>query len=74
MTRFEEKGCDLQMGALSVAQSKQRFTRTCDLCIMRGRNASCDSCPVKSAYETTQWLFSEVYNRKARVFKSESIA
>lgn len=51
MTAFEEKGCTLQMESTSTHEARQRFERSCNLCCSKGRNVSCDRCPINACHE-----------------------
>ena len=51
MTRFEEKGVELQQNSVTKFQARTRFEHSCELCCTRGMRISCDRCAIRVAHE-----------------------
>lgn len=47
--RFEERGVALQDNARNFRQARRLFDKSCTLCMLYGRNADCDACPIREA-------------------------
>ena len=58
--KFIETGIRLQRDAVSKADAGKRLAASCNICSMHGFNISCDSCPIKAAYELTISAFADI--------------
>jgi len=59
VTRFEERGAEMQRMSASRFEAEKRFEYSCRLCCNRGMNIECRSCAIKSAHE----IFISALNR-----------
>lgn len=51
MTRFEERGVELQQDSVSRFQAEKRFEYSCNLCCNRGYRIECECCAIRIAHE-----------------------
>ncbi len=49
MTRFEERGIEIQYNARSISAANKRFQSSCDKCCSRGLRIDCDRCAIAVA-------------------------
>jgi hypothetical protein len=46
MTRFEERGIDIQYSSRSAKEAKSSFEKSCEICATQGKFISCDKCAI----------------------------
>ena len=53
MTKFEQRGVELQYDSDSRKEAIQRFSYSCDVCCDRGLRIECDRCATKATHDLT---------------------
>lgn len=51
MTKFENKGCELQHTARDLEEAHRRFDYSCRVCCERGIRLECDRCGIRTTHE-----------------------
>lgn len=51
MSRFQERGIEMQRESITRAEADRNMTRSCSICCSRGLCASCDGCPIAAAHK-----------------------
>lgn len=54
MTKFEEKGVELQFSCNSEHQADKMFSYSCDLCVKHGCRIVCSNCAIAKANVATK--------------------
>lgn len=53
MTKFEQIGVEYQHEACTCHEANKSFKRSCECCVLKGMNISCDRCAIKQAHLQT---------------------
>lgn len=53
MTKFEQIGVEYQLEAYTCHEANKSFKRSCECCVTKGMNLSCDRCAIKQAHLQT---------------------
>lgn len=51
MTKFENRGIEFQLEALTKEQAQKSFSYSCDCCIARGMRIDCDTCGIRHTHK-----------------------
>lgn len=57
MTKFEQRGVELQMESGSKREADRRFCYSCDVCCSRGLRIVCGRCAIKATHDMTTAYF-----------------
>jgi len=72
VTKFEERGVEMQYNSVSRADADRKFKRSCDSCCRLGLRISCDSCAINSTHDNAVEYF-EKYSVQAQ-YRAEVLA
>lgn len=53
MTKFEQRGVELQYEACSVREADRKFSYSCNVCCSRGVRIECDRCAIRATHDMT---------------------
>lgn len=53
MTKFEQRGVELQVESGSKREAERKFSYSCDVCCSRGLRIECDRCAIKATHDLT---------------------
>lgn len=57
MTKFEQKGIQLQQSSVTKAEAQRNFAHSCDVCCSRGLRLDCDRCGIAVCHKLTIAIF-----------------
>lgn len=60
MTKFEQRGIELQHEAVSVSHARKNFAYSCDVCCNRGLHLDCDRCAIAATHSLVVATFERV--------------
>ena len=60
MTRFEQRGCELQMDSASVQEAVRNFSYSCNVCCTKGVRISCDRCAIAFTHENVRAALQDI--------------
>lgn len=72
MTRFEERGIEIQKDSRSEFDCKRRMQTSCDICSTRGMQIECKRCAIREFHELMLSVYHDVY--AARSIKSGEVS
>lgn len=50
MTKFEQRGVELQHEAVSIGHARKNFSYSCGVCCNRGLHLDCDRCAIAATH------------------------
>ena len=57
MTKFEQRGVELQQEACSSQDADRKFSYSCNVCCTRGLRIECDRCAIRATHDLTSAYF-----------------
>lgn len=59
MTKFEQRGVELQQNAITKTEAQRNFSHSCDICCTHGLKIECDRCCIANCHKLIMALFAD---------------
>jgi len=61
MTKFEQRGVELQYESASIMHARKNFSYSCGVCCNRGLRLDCDRCAISTTHSLVVATFEEAF-------------